>query len=39
MILPDYDRIEVVNGRYVIEDLELQLSYVERGESHYGTVP
>jgi len=26
----DYDRIEVVNGRYVIEDLERQLSYMER---------
>jgi superfamily II DNA or RNA helicase len=28
----DYDRIEVVNGRYVIEDLERQLSYAERAD-------
>ena len=28
----DYDRIEMVNGRYVIEDLERQLSYEERAD-------
>ena len=28
----DYDRIEVANGRYVVEDLERQLSYKERAD-------
>lgn len=28
----DYDRIEMANGRYVVEDLERQLSYEERAD-------
>jgi superfamily II DNA or RNA helicase len=28
----DYDRIETANGRYVVEDLERQLSYKERAD-------
>jgi hypothetical protein len=28
----DYDRIEMENGRYVVEDLERQLSYKERAD-------
>lgn len=28
----DYDRIEMANGRYVVEDLERQLSYKERAD-------